>query len=335
MRYPVSNLIISTMIVGASFLHPVISVVENEKQANVVSANSEMDDLFVHYDLTSFEDDQRRQYLPNSRLPINKNVITPDRKKNYKEYSLVASSGVVMDIKTKDVLYGKGLDDISSIASITKLMTALVFLDHSPDFDNIYEIKKSDRRDGGRIYLYNGDRVSVRDLFNLSLIPSANTATIALISAIGLSEEEFVVKMNQKVNELGLANTFYKDSTGLSRENVSTARDLAKLATIAFKNGEIRNVVKNREYSFATQAGRVRLAKSTNNLLETLDSDKFRLLGGKTGYNSEANYCFVALFRDRFENEVVSVVLGAEEINDRFRETEKMVEWVYDNYRWR
>lgn len=333
MRYPLFNLIISS-VVGVGFLAPIISVVENERRTNVVQAGGVGDEVFANVGERSFQNDLKSQYFSELRLPVNRDVLTPKKVGNYEEYGLNALSGVVMDIKTKDVLFGKNLDAVSSIASITKLMTALVFLELKPDFEKKYTIKSEDRRDGGRIYLYSGDEVSIRDLFNLSLVASANTATVAMISSLGFSEGEFVEKMNAKALELGLRNTSYGDATGLSEENVSTVRDLARLATIAFKNPDIRGVVKKKSYSFTTQFGIRRFASTTNSLLESLDSREFRLLGGKTGYNALAKYCFVSLFRDRFENEVVSVVLGAEGKMDRFLETEKMVEWVYDSYQW-
>lgn len=244
----------------------------------------------------------------------------------------VSDVGLVMDEKTNEILYEKNSDRPVNIASITKLATALTFLDLNEDLNKVYKITKLDRVNGGRIYVYNGDEVLVRDLLHLSLIASANTATCALIKSTGLTEQDFVERMNEKMGELGLNNTVFKDVVGLDN-NVSTARDVAWLVKYAMENEIISEIVAKNEYEFSTLAGRVRRFDSTNNLFNTFPKNDITLHGGKTGFTNLAGYCFAGKF-SKEGNSVISVVLNSETLKSRFTETEEIVSWVYDTYVW-
>jgi len=217
-----------------------------------------------------------------------------------------------------------------AIASITKLATALVFLENNPGWDELYTITREDRREGGRIYLYLGDQVFVEDLFYLSLVGSANTATAALVSSTGMSEEEFVKKMNRKVFDLGLIKTSFKDPIGLSVENVSTAREVAILAVAGLKKKEIQNAVLTREYNFTTKQGKRRNVKNTDSLLENFSVPGVDIIGGKTGYNEKADFCFVGQFKKGDRN-IVSVVLGTDNVYQRFEQTRYLVNKIFKN----
>jgi D-alanyl-D-alanine carboxypeptidase len=220
------------------------------------------------------------------------------------------------------------------IASITKLMTALVFLDYNPDWDTVYKMKKEDRREGGRIYLFTGDEVTVKDLFYLSLVASDNTAAIGLDNSTGLSEEEFVLKMNLKAVDLGLTRTSFVDPVGLSDGNNSCAVEVAELTKAALANEEIKKATLTKDYSFLTLGGRRKVVSSTDYLLEDLPYDGIKIMGGKTGATEAAGNCFVGKFTDGAGHEIISVVLGADNYKARFTETKSLIKWVYDNYEW-
>jgi len=216
------------------------------------------------------------------------------------------------------------------IASITKLMSALVFLQSRPDWNKIYEIQKNDKIEGGRIMLFTGEKIKVRDLFNLSLVGSDNMAIMALVHSTGHSEAEFVKKMNEKAASLGMGKTFFADPTGLKDENVSNADDLAVLARESFLDPDILQAVSKKDYSFTTQLGRNKYAKNTDSLLGVNIGKNISIIGGKTGYNVAAGYCFVGKFIKN-NKPFISVVLKAENKNARFTETEKIIKWAYDN----
>lgn len=247
--------------------------------------------------------------------------------------AVTATAAVVFDVASKKVLYEKNPEEMATIASITKLMTALVVMDRQPDFTTEYVMQAGDRREGGRIYLYNGDRVTVNDLFNAMLVGSDNTAVIALIHALGLTEEQFVRAMNEKAYSLGLRTTTFADPIGLDPENRSTAFEVIELTRTALDDPVIRRTVLKDNYALTTKQGSTRVIASTDQLLGT-DAD-FAIAGGKTGYLDEAGYCFTGGFSDAAgARTVITVVLGSATADTRFSETAALVEWTYDNYVW-
>lgn len=241
---------------------------------------------------------------------------------------------VIFSPKDRAFLFEKEADMEQPIASITKLMTALVFLDTKPHWEETYQIKKDDIIEGGRLNLFLGDSVTLSDLFYTSLVASDNGATQALVHASGLSEEEFVLLMNSKAQELGLVHTKFIDPVGLSSGNLSTAKEVARLAFAAFQREEIRKATIRKSYSFVTLEGREKIAESTDNLLFDSKNTGRKILGGKTGYTPQAGYCFVALFADDSGRELISVVLNGIDKNQRFTDSRRLVDWVFDRYIW-
>ena len=261
-------------------------------------------------------------------------VRAPQKSGQAEEINLIAKSGTAVDCASNAILYTKAAEEAVPIASITKLMTALVFLDSSIDWEEIYEITLADRREGGRIYLVCGDRVKIKDLFYFSLVGSANTATMALVHATGMSEGEFVAAMNEKARALGLDNTYFVDPIGLGQENISTAGQAARLVQRAFQEKSIREATLQPKYECQTESGQTKLLYNTDSLLTKFPQNGISLLGGKTGYTKAAGYCFAALFANENGHDIISVVLGAQSSKSRFTETKKIIDWVYENYFW-
>lgn len=266
---------------------------------------------------------------PLKRLPVSEekgeSVIAND-------IEMEAENVAAMDCRSGDMFYAKRIDQPRPIASITKLMTALVFLDYNPGWDEIYEMQIFDRREGGVIYLFTGEKVSIKDLFYTSLVGSGNTATIALVHSTGMSEQEFVDKMNKKAKELGLKNTRFVEASGLHSGNISTAREVAKLADVAFSNTEISEACSTDAYRYKTVGGRTKNVYSTNYLLssEELKTEHITVLGGKTGHIDAAGYCLVSKFKNTVGGEIITVVLGTGNNGARFDETEKLITAIYD-----
>jgi len=261
-------------------------------------------------------------------------IHLPQKKSGIQDIEVSAYSAAVFDIKDKLFIFEKNSNDRLRIASISKLMTALVFLDNNPGWDQIYEITREDRRDGGKIYLYLGDKVTVKNLFYAMLVGSDNTATIALIHAAGMTESDFVVNMNEKARELGLLQTSFVDPVGLSNSNISTAREVALLAQAALAKAEINQAVGTEKTEFSTVAGIPKAIESTNSLLNSFPDDSIKIVGGKTGHTELAGYCFVAKFIDANQHEIISVVLDTPSEAERFKQTARLVRWIYDSYEW-
>jgi len=243
-----------------------------------------------------------------------------------------AVAGTAIDALSGEKLFIQKETEVRPIASITKLMTALVFLDHNPGWDKVYKVQASDQRDGGRVSFFEGDEVKVRDLFSSMLVASDNAAVVALVHSTGLSLTEFVDKMNERAKRLGLNNTSFADPTGLDNRNVSTVYEVTLLAREAWLRPEIQETALLDNYSFKTMQGDTRRIVSTDNLLADR-GDYLRIQGGKTGYLDAAGYCIVGQF-SKDGRVVIGAVLGAPTKEARFREVRRMAEWVYNNYRW-
>lgn len=249
-----------------------------------------------------------------------------------------AQSVLVVDDKTNKILYDKNSQEVRSIASLTKLMTALVFLDYNPGWDSSVKISDLDYRDGGIQYLINGEVISVSDLFHASLISSSNEATVALARSTGLSLDEFVSKMNEKAKELRMNSTSFSDVTGLSNYNKSTAVDLAILSKAAFDSSRIKEVTGTESYTITIiNRGLTRNIKSTDKILNQefgLGDQSYKVENGKTGYLEIAGYNFASRVSDSGNRRILVIVLGSSTINSRFTDTKSLAYWVFNNFNW-
>ncbi len=327
-----ASILMSFFINGQSGIRP-ISAEENPVSRTPVSENSgQLLKITAMPEVESF--DYIGHSLPESENANNAGNAKPLKITDAEPLNLEARCGAAIAGGSGEVLFERSGDELSSIASISKMATALVFLDLNPGWDKIYEIKRTDRVDGGKIYLFNGDQVRIKDLFYLSLVASDNSATQALVNSTGLSEAEFVDRMNAKVKELGLKNTSFADPIGLSGYNVSTAKEIARLAKIALDKKEISEATIARSYEFNTLGGKRKIVYNTDSLLKIFPQNGIKILGGKTGYNEAAGYCFVGKFTDSGGHEIIAVVLGGSDKNSRFEQTKNIVHWAYGNYKW-
>jgi len=205
--------------------------------------------------------------------------------------ALESSAAVVLDQDTGRVLYGKNAQSIAPIASITKLMTAMVVLDAELDMDEPITITHADADAlrNTRSRLNEGATLRREELLRLALMSSENRAAAALSRAYPGGREAFIRAMNLKAQSLGLTGTRYADATGLSSSNVSTAEDLAALVRAAHTYPRIR------EFSTATShevvVGGRRLAYHNTNAL--VSNDNWDIGLSKTGFINEAGRCLV------------------------------------------
>lgn len=250
------------------------------------------------------------------------------------DLEISAKSSVILDLSSGEYIFEKNSEEVLPIASISKFMSALVLMEENLNLDDYYKVKKEDRRIGGRDYLFFGEEVQVRDLLALSLIASDNTAVIALISYLGLSENEFVIKMNNKAENLNLINTYFEDATGLSNKNISTAKEVSRILLEVLNHKEVSEFSRLYEYSFKTKNGREKEIFSTNELLSGFrNSDiKSKVIAGKTGYNLLAGYCLAIKFSLENGHEFVSVVLNSSSIKNRFIDSENIIKKVEKIY---
>lgn len=273
---------------------------------------------------------------PNSQsnyLPVAQNIWKVEPLNDISEPDILGKRAAVLDPLSNTFLYEKDSNSVQPLASITKLLTALVFLDNNPGWQEIYKIKAEDKIEGGRISLFLGDEVRVKDLFYTSLVASDNVATIALVRSTGLSQEEFVVQMNIKARQLGLFKSNFADPVGLSDKNISTAKDIARLAVKALENEDILKATLTEVYEFETLQGRQKKIESTDYLLGSDLGNDIIIAGGKTGYTEKAGYCFVGRFKNKEGREIISVVLDSPSKAARFADSKDLADWAFAYHR--
>ena len=242
-----------------------------------------------------------------------------------------AAAAIIYDPSTGKVLYEENAMDERSIASITKVMTAIVFLETATDLNQEVQIVRADTLRASTTYLRTNDRVRVSDLLHLLLIPSDNAAARALARISPLGYDGFIARLNQKADDLGGDHTAYTDPSGLYADNISSAYDMARLISFASEDDRIGPIMRTPEYSFRTmavgrRAGRIITVRSTNQILRSGEMD---VLGGKTGFISKAGYCLATLLKlPQGGPSLAVVVLGATSNLGRVWETRHLMTWL-------
>jgi len=243
-----------------------------------------------------------------------------------------ARSVLLVDVDTGLSLYEKNARLRMPMASLTKIMTAVMILgSHRPsevvdiqdDFNQYTDL-------GVRIWLHQYEKITVGDLLTGLLVPSAGDAAVALAEYHSGSVEKFVEAMNAKARELGLRDTHFKNPIGLDEEgHYSTAFDLATLTRYALRFPEFRRIVALPEASISSTNGKITHSfKSTDELL----GGYLDIRGVKTGTTDEAGQSVVNLARNPASNkEVISVILDS---TDRFQESKSLIDWSFRNYLW-
>ncbi len=234
-----------------------------------------------------------------------------------------ATAAIIYNPVTHQVLYESNAQAPRSIASITKVMTAVAFLENEVDFNREVTVHPDDLRGASTTYLRRNDRVTVQQLLHLLLIGSDNVAARTLARASLYGPIGFVERMNQKAAELGLTRTRYYDPSGLYADNMSSAFDMARLISFATGDERIASIMRIKDYQFAAPARTVTL-HNTNHLVGS-DVD---VRGGKTGFISKSGYCLATLLRLPQGDQVAVVVLGAKSNPARFWETRHLVNWL-------
>jgi D-alanyl-D-alanine endopeptidase (penicillin-binding protein 7) len=236
-----------------------------------------------------------------------------------------AAAAIIYNPETNQVLWEENSQSPRSIASITKVMTATVFLEDNPDLSQMYTVARSDVFQASTTHLHANDRMTADDLLHLLLIASDNAAARALARVSVYGSEGFIHRMNTKAAELGLESTSYADPSGLLSENVSSAYDMARLITHASQDERISSIMRMPEYTVFS-GKRAITFRSTNHLLGRPDVD---VRAGKTGFISKAGYCLATVLRlPQSGQNVAVVVFGARSNAGRFMESRNLLNWV-------
>jgi len=288
--------------------------------ARIVSENSEIFTAQLNATITHGEAQQKKEKVDGLQIKA-KSAISVEVNKNGQER----------------ILYENNSREGLPIASITKLMTALVVFDLNETYDPSQLItisKEALGQEGSLEYgdLLLGEKLSVENFLNLMLIESSNDAAFALAESI--SKSAFVDLMNYYAEDLGLANTKFFNPTGLDEiepgkeSNFSTASDLSLLAEYILKNyPQIFEITARKNYEIFSPDGTLRyfIPQNTNELLGEISG----IIGGKTGSTILANGCLLLVVDGKEKGSyIINVVLGS---NDRFGDMRKLVEATIGN----
>jgi D-alanyl-D-alanine carboxypeptidase len=230
--------------------------------------------------------------------------------------SVSAQAAYFIDNQTDTVLYEKNADQRLPMASLTKIMTAVVVLDNFQLDEMVTVPEVCTNLPPPKVGYAAGQTLTVEELLYGMLVASASDASCALSH----HQERFLDLMNQKAEALGLTQTHFENEVGLDGENgnhLSTAKDLVKLSEEALKNGVFRKIVGTAEWRGLT---------STNELLFSLPGTT----GIKTGYTEQAKGC-LAVSYERNGREIIGVILGSD---DRFSEAQDILNWIFRVYQW-
>jgi D-alanyl-D-alanine carboxypeptidase (penicillin-binding protein 5/6) len=247
---------------------------------------------------------------------------------------LTAHSFVAVDRDSSALLVGRNENLRVLPASTVKIMTALAALDYYR-LDDVLVVGKMEKN-GQDIGLVEGERITFKNLLYGLLVSSGNDVALVLARNYPGGEMSFVKAMNQKADSLNLTHTYFANPTGLDSDpegniltdfSYTTALDLARLAAEALKNQFLLEIFSTSSMTISDVEGKIsHQLNNINELLNQLPGMK----GIKTGWTEEAGECLVG-YTERGDHGVITVVLGSQ---DRFGETIKLTNWIFDNFRW-
>lgn len=242
-------------------------------------------------------------------------------------------SSVLIEKNTGKILLENSSNDRHPIASVTKLMTILLTLEQIEAgnislADNVVISENANGMGGSQIFLDANVEYNLGELLKSVIVASANDSSVALAEYIAGSENNFVIMMNEKVNELGLQNTFYSNCTGLpSTDAYSSAYDQAIILSKVLNYDTYHTYSSIWNEEFAHPSGRTTQMTNTNKLSKFYSG----CIGGKTGSTNQAKYC-LAVGAKRNNMELISVVLGAENSKERFKISSDLLDYGFNNF---
>ncbi len=252
----------------------------------------------------------------------------PIRDWNITEPEVEAKAALVFIPDKNKILYQKNINQVLPIASLTKLMTALIVVENI-DLEEIAVVsKEAITAYGDKGGLVIDEKISVKSLLYALLMESSNDAAASLAEITQQKvDKNFIDLMNQKAEKLRLKNTHFIDSSGYDSGNVSTVEDIAQLVEYSFSHPIIWQIMKTPVIDLSSADGKINHHwVNTDELLNRLPN----IVGGKTGYTEEAQGCLVLVIETN-NKYLITIVLGAQE---RFLQTERLINWVQKAYLW-
>ena len=234
-----------------------------------------------------------------------------------------AAAAIVFNPQTNEVLWEENSHDPRSIASLTKLMTAITFIADDPDLDRKVTVVAADTRAASVTYLRAGEIVSLSDVLHLTLIASDNAAARVLARTSEGGSVAFIRRMNEMGKQLGFTSANFADPSGLDARNVASAYDISHLIAYASADEKLAPVMRKTTHEVRTNRRAVTVRSTNRLLVQGMD-----VVGGKTGFISKAGYCLATMLQIPQGSQVAVVVLGAANSTLRFAEVRHLFNWV-------
>lgn len=251
---------------------------------------------------------------------------------------IYSEAGIVMDIDSGAILYAKNIDSPHYPASITKILTALVALEHNALTDTVtitpedYDFLK---RGDNHIGLKNGEQITMEDALYGTLLASGNEVAHALGSNTEGGYDHFINLMNEKAAELGCANSHFVNSHGLHDDNhYTTARDMALIGAAAFQNTDFRKITGTLQYTIPTTnvTNETRTFQNHQKMLFDWRKQYYEYcVGGKTGYTDKALNTLVT-FATKDDVNLVAVVLRTHGSGNTYVDTKAMLDYGFEHF---
>lgn len=254
----------------------------------------------------------------------------PVRDVLYPDPEITSATAIVVDLDTGKTLFSKNPDEQMAMASITKIMTALIVLDSKTNLDEIFTVpEEATKVPGSRMYLVANEKMTIDNLLRGALIESANDAAYTLAIGTFGAPEQFVVTMNAYASALELTNTHFTNVWGADEKgHYASARDLAKLTGLALKNETFRNIVTIQKTTVTDVYGKLQHNLSNTNKL----IGKFpNIVGVKTGTTDNAGESLVVAAKGESNQTIIVVLLNSP---DRFTEGKTILDWALKAYNW-
>lgn len=315
------------IVMNSTSADPQASLSWSSEQANqFLNDGSDLDDEPSPLGSTTVTTTIRSQNGQSVQAPA-KTVQILDTQNYSNQVSVNARSALVMDAQTGEVLFSKNSNRAFPIASITKLMTAVVISDARLNMSERITLQQGDFSCAGckssSSTLRAGDSMNRAEALLFALMKSENPAAAALARTYPGGRSAFIAKMNAKAKELGMSSTHFMESTGLHPGNVSSARDLGILVNSASQYGLIRQFSTTPSYDF-NLGYRVLKSNNTNALVR---NGGYNINISKTGFINEAGRC-VVMHTTLNNRPVVLVLLGADTSAARTNDATRLMNWV-------
>lgn len=251
---------------------------------------------------------------------------------------IYSEAGIVMDIDSGAILYAKNIDNPHYPASITKILTALVALEHNELTDTV-TITPEDynflKRGDNHIGLKNGEEITMEDALHGTLLASGNEVAHAVASNTEGGYDNFLRLMNEKAKELGCTNSNFTNSHGLHDDNhYTSARDMALIGAAAFQNADFRRITSTLQYTIPVTniTNETRTFQQHHKMLFDWRSQYYEYcVGGKTGYTDDALSTLVT-FATKDDVNLVAVVLRAHGTGNTYVDTRAMLDYAFENF---